>query len=103
MLDLAYKDIDENGMMPEEYKNKDIPHFTLQVNVPRLPADTKSSTNKGYNHYKEHGKKAFYFEEANEDVPYFNFLLSHTHRLRLKNSTLKSLPNSQPHWGTTPQ
>ncbi len=29
MLDLAYEDIDENGMMPEEYENKDIPHFTL--------------------------------------------------------------------------
>jgi hypothetical protein len=85
MLDLAYKDIDENGMMPEKYKNKDIPHFTLRVNDPRLPVDTKSNTNKGYDHYKEHGKKAFHFEVAKEDVPYFKLLSSHAHRLRLEN------------------
>ncbi len=29
MLDLAYNDIEENGMMPEEFEHKDIPHFTL--------------------------------------------------------------------------
>jgi hypothetical protein len=29
MLDSAYKDIEENGMMPEEFENKDISHFTL--------------------------------------------------------------------------
>jgi hypothetical protein len=41
MLDSAYEDIDKNEMMPEEFKNKDIPHFTLRVNVPRLHAETK--------------------------------------------------------------
>jgi hypothetical protein len=29
MLDLAHEDIKENGMMPEEFEQKDIPHFTL--------------------------------------------------------------------------
>jgi hypothetical protein len=85
MLDSAYKDIDENGMMPEEYENKDIPHFTLQVNVPCLPTDTKSNTSKGYDHYKEHGKKAFHFKVAKEGVPYIKLLSSHAHRLRLEN------------------
>jgi hypothetical protein len=85
MLDLAYKDIDKNGMMPEEFKNKDIPHFTLQVNAPCLPTETKPNSNKGYDHYKEHGKKAFHFEVAKEDVPYFKLLSSHAHHLQLKN------------------
>jgi hypothetical protein len=86
MLELAYKDIEENGMMPEEFEDKEIPHFTLQVNVPRLPADNnKHNTNKGYNYYKEHGKKAFHFKVAKEDVPYFKLLSSHAHRLCLKN------------------
>ncbi len=29
MLGLAYDDIEQNGIMPEEFKNKNIPHFTL--------------------------------------------------------------------------
>jgi hypothetical protein len=103
MLDLAYEDIDENGMMPEEYENKEIPHFTLRVNVPCLPTDTKSNTNKGYDHYKEHGKKTFHFKVAKEDVPYFKLLSSHTHRLQLKNKYIENLPNSHPHWETMPQ
>ena len=85
MLDSAYKDIKENGMIPEEFKNKDIPHFTLRVNVPHLPMETKPNSNKGYDHIKEHGKKAFHFEVAKEDVPYFKLLSSHAHCLRLKN------------------
>jgi hypothetical protein len=85
MLDSAYKDIKENNMMPEEFKNKDIPHFTLQVNVPHLPAETKLNSNKGYDYIKEHGKKAFHFDVAKEDTPYFKFLSSHAHQLRLEN------------------
>jgi hypothetical protein len=86
MLELAYKDIEENGMMPEEFKDKEIPHFTLRVNVPCLSADNnKHNTNKGYNHYKVHGKKTFHFKVAKEDVPYFKLLSSHAHCLRLKN------------------
>ncbi len=64
MLDSAYEDIDKNGMMPKEFENKDIPHFTVQVNIPCLPAETKSNSNKSYDHYKEHGKKAFHSEVA---------------------------------------
>jgi hypothetical protein len=79
MLDSAYKDIEENSMMLEEFKNKDIPHFTLRVKVPCLPVETKLNSNKSYNHYKEDGKKALHFEVAKEDTPYFKFLSSHTH------------------------
>jgi hypothetical protein len=39
MFDSAYKDIDKNGMMLEEFRNKDISHFMQQVNVPRLPTE----------------------------------------------------------------
>jgi hypothetical protein len=85
MLDSAYENNEENGMMPEEFENKDIPHFTLQVNDWPLPTETKSNSNKGYNHIKEHGKKAFHFEVAKEDTPYFKFLSSHAHQLPLKN------------------
>ncbi len=85
MLDSVYEDIDKNKMMLEEFKNKDIPHFTLCVNVPRLPAETKSNSNKGYNHYTEHEKKAFHFKVAKDDVPFFKFLGNHAHQLRLEN------------------
>jgi hypothetical protein len=34
MLDFAYDNIEQNRMMPNEFENKDTPHFTLQVNVP---------------------------------------------------------------------
>ncbi len=81
MLDSAYKDIDKNKMMPEEFENKDIPHFTLRVNLPHLPVETKSNSNKGYDHYKEHGKKIFHFKVAKDNVPFFKFLASHAHQL----------------------
>ncbi len=85
MLDTAYEDINKNVMMPEEYENKDFPHFTLRVSIPCLPAKTKTSTDKGYDHSKEHGKKAFHFQVTKEDVPFFKFLAGHAHRLGLKN------------------
>ena len=44
MLDLAYDDIETNGMMPEEFNNKDIPEFSLRVNVPRMPSNGKKLT-----------------------------------------------------------
>ncbi len=79
MLDLAYDDIEQNGMMLEEFENKDIPHFTLQLNVPCLPAGTKQNSNKNYDHYKEQGKKAYHFEVAKEEVIYFKYLSVHAH------------------------
>jgi hypothetical protein len=50
MLNTALDNIEQNGMLPEKFKNRDIPHFTLRLNVPRLPAETKLTNNKGYNH-----------------------------------------------------
>jgi hypothetical protein len=85
MLDLAYNDIEQNGMMPEEFENKDIPLFTLRLDVPRLPADNKQNNNKTYDHYNEQGKKAYCFEVAKEEVPFFKYLSRHTHNLRLGN------------------
>ncbi len=83
MLDTALDDIKQNGMLPKEFENKDIPHFTLNLNVPLLPAETKPSNNKGYNHYKEHKKKAFHFEVAKEEINYFKYLSAHAHRTKL--------------------
>ncbi len=83
MLDTALDNIEQNGMLPEEFKNKDILLFTLRLNVPRLPAKTKSSNNKGYDHYKEHGKKAFHFKVAKEEINFFKYLSAHAHRMKL--------------------
>jgi hypothetical protein len=57
----------------------------LPLNVPCLPADTKQNTKKSYDHYKEQGKKAYHFEVAKEEVPYFKYLSGHAHCLRLDN------------------
>ncbi len=81
MLDLAYDDIKINGMMPEEFDNKDIPEFTLRVNVPLLPSNGKKSNNKVLNNYSNQGKKAFHFKVAKEDVSYFKYLSGHAHQL----------------------
>jgi hypothetical protein len=81
MLDLAYDDIETNGMMPEELDNKDIPEFTLRVNVPRLPSNGKKTNNKNVDNYSNQGKKAFHFKVAKEDVSYFKYLSGHAHQL----------------------
>jgi hypothetical protein len=60
MLDTMLDNIKQNGMLPEEFENMDIPHFTLHLNMHCLPANTKLLNNKGYDHYKEHGKKTFH-------------------------------------------
>ncbi len=83
MLDTALDDIEQIGMLPEEFENRDIPHFTICLNVPCLPTKTNATRNKGYDHYKEHGKKAFHFEVAKEVISYFKFLLAHAHRMKL--------------------
>jgi hypothetical protein len=85
MLDLAYDDIETNGMMPEEFKNKDIPEFSLRVNVPRMPSNGKRTGNKVFDHYSNQGKKTFHFEVAKEDAAYFKYLSGHAHRLWLDN------------------
>lgn len=73
MVDMALEDIKQNGMLPEESKNRDIPHFTPCFNVLCLPAETKSSNNKGYNPFIEHGKKAVHFEVTKEEVNYVKY------------------------------
>jgi hypothetical protein len=85
MLDLPYDDIESNRMMPEKFENKNIPEYSLQLNVTRLPSDTKKNNNKAFDHYREQGKKAFHFKVAKEDVAFFKFLSGHAHQLRLDN------------------
>ena len=51
MLDMAYDNIETNRMMPEEFNNKDIPEFTLRLNVPRLPSNGKKTDIKAFNNY----------------------------------------------------
>ena len=57
-LDLAYDDIESNGMMPEEFKNRNIPAFSLRVNMPRMPSDGKKTDNKAFDHYSCPKRKA---------------------------------------------
>jgi hypothetical protein len=52
--------------------------------VLRLPAKTKPSNSKGYDQYKEHGKKAFHFKVAKEDINFFRYISAHTHQMKLK-------------------
>ncbi len=68
--------------MPEEYKNKDIPAFSLKINVPRLP-EKKKHDNKTYDHIEEQGKKAFLFKVAKSNIPFFKFLFNHVHKMKL--------------------
>jgi hypothetical protein len=49
-----------------------------------LPAKTKLTNNRGYDHYKEHGEKAFHFEVAKEDISYFKYLSAHAHKIKLE-------------------
>ncbi len=82
MLDIAYKDIDKEGMMPEQYENRDLPKFALRLNVPCLPEKKSAKDNKAYDHLREHGKKAFHLEVAKLDQ-FFTFLANHAHRMGL--------------------
>ncbi len=82
LMELAYDDIKTKLMMPEEYKNRDMPTFSLKVNAPRLP-EKKKNDNKAYDHLREQGKKAFHFEVAKSDIPFFKFLCNRAHRMKL--------------------
>ena len=76
MLDLALDDIKRNGMLPEEFEGKDIFVFTIHLNVPHVPSSKRKPTNnKGYDHYKEHRKKAVHFEVAKDNISFFKYLL----------------------------
>jgi hypothetical protein len=82
LLELAYNDIKTDCMMPEGYKNRDIPAFSPKLNIPRLP-EKKKHENKAYNHFCEQGKKAFQCEVARSNIPFFKFLSNHAHRMKL--------------------
>jgi hypothetical protein len=82
-LETAYDSIEMDGMMPEEFKYKEILKFTLKLNAPRLALQTKQA-HKDYGHFKEQGKKAFHCKVAKEHVPFFRFLGGFAHRLRLE-------------------
>ncbi len=83
MLDIAYKDINEEGMMPEQYENRDLPKFALRLNVPCLPKKKSAKDNKAYDHLREHGKKAFHLEVAKSDQEFFTFLANHANTMGL--------------------
>ncbi len=82
LLELAYDDINTEGMMPEEYENKDTPVFSLKINLPHLP-EKKKHDNKAYDHIQEQGKKAFHFKVAKSNIPFFKFLSNHAHKMKL--------------------
>ena len=82
LLELAYNDIETGCMLPEEYEDRDMPAFSLKLNSPRLPEKRKQD-NKAYDHIREQGKKAFHFEVAKSDIPFFKFLSNHVHRMKL--------------------
>jgi len=83
ILDMAYQDIDDKCMMPEQYEHRDIPTFSLRLNVPRLPEKKSAKDNKAYDHIREQGKKAFHLEVAKSDLAFFSFLANHAHRMGL--------------------
>jgi hypothetical protein len=83
ILDIAYHDIDDECMMPEQYEHRDIPKFSLRLNVPWLPEKKSTKDNKAYDHIREQGKKAFHLEVAKPDLAFFTFLATHAHRMGL--------------------
>jgi hypothetical protein len=83
MLDIAYEDIDKEGMMPEHYESWDLPKFALRLNVPRLSEKKSAKDNKSYDHIHKQGKKAFHLEVAKSDLAFFTFLATHGHRMEL--------------------
>jgi hypothetical protein len=83
MIEIAYGDNDVEGMMPEEFENQDIPGFALRLNFPCLLEKKLAQDNNAYDHIREQGMKAFYFEVAKSDTPFFTFLANHAHRMKL--------------------
>ncbi len=82
LLELAYDDIEKGCMLPKEYEDRDMPAFSLKLNIPRLPEKRKQD-NKAYDHICEQGKKTFHFEVAKSDIPFFKFLSNHMHWMKL--------------------
>jgi hypothetical protein len=70
MLESAYDSIEMDGMTPDEFDYMEILIFTLKLNAPQLPTQTKQA-HKDYNHFKEQGIKAFHCKVAKDQVPFF--------------------------------
>ncbi len=85
MLEIAHEDIEVDGMMPEEIKNRDIPVFALKLNIPQLPEKKSAQDSKTYDHFQKQGEKAFHLEVARSDIPFFKYLANHAHRMNLDN------------------
>jgi hypothetical protein len=83
MLDIAYEDINKEGMMPEHYKSWDLQKFALRLNVLHLPEKKSAKDNKSYDHIREQGEKAFHLEVVKFDLAFFTFLATHPHRMGL--------------------
>ncbi len=83
ILDIAYQDIDEDSMMPEQYENRDIQKFSIRLNLPWLLEKKSVKDNKAYDHIREQGKKAFHLEVAKQDLAFFTCLATHAHRMGL--------------------
>jgi hypothetical protein len=91
MLEKAYDNIKTDGMMPQEFECLEIPKFTLKLNVPWLPSQTKQM-HKDYYHFKEQGKKAYHCKVAKEQVPFFWFLGGHAYQLSLEIKNFGKFP-----------
>jgi hypothetical protein len=61
----------------------EIPKFTLKLNAPRLPTQTRQ-THMDNDHFKEQGKKVLHCKVAKNQVPFFCFLGGCAHCLRLE-------------------
>jgi hypothetical protein len=84
VMEIAYGDINVEGMMPKEFENQDFPGFALRLNVPCLPGEKKSAQdNKAFDHICEQGKSAFHLKVAKSDTQFFTFLANHAHRMKL--------------------
>jgi hypothetical protein len=84
MMEIAYGEINVEGMMPKDFKNQYIPGFSpLRLNIPHLPEKKSAQDNKAYDHIREQGKKAFHLEVEKSDISFFTFLANHAHRMKL--------------------
>ncbi len=82
LLEPACSNIKTELMMPEEYKNRDMPAFSLKLNVPCLP-EKKKDDNKAYDHFSKQRKKAFHFKVTKSHIPFVKYLSNHAHKMKL--------------------
>ncbi len=83
MLELALDKIEVEGMIPEEFKNCDIPTFALKLNAHCHLEKKSNQDSRAYNHLREQRKKEFHFKVAKSDTTDFKYLACHAHRMKL--------------------